>query len=62
MDHCSRVEFYNTHSSVEIIPHLPLIKGGQIMTAVPWVCLPFVIVFFPDHTRLLYLVLEKAKT
>ena len=31
------VEFYNTHSSVEIIPHLPLIKGGQIITAVPWV-------------------------
>ena len=32
------------------------------MTAVPWVCLQLVIVVFPYHTDLIYLVLEKAKT
>ena len=28
-----------------------------LFLAVPWVCLQFVIVVFPDHTHLLYLVL-----
>ena len=26
-----------------------------LLLAVPWVCLPFVIVVFPGHTRLLFL-------
>ena len=29
---------------------------------VPWVCLRFVIVVFPDHTHLLFLVLQRLAT
>ena len=33
---------------------------ARLFLAVPWVCLPFLIVVFPDHTHLLYL--QYAKT
>ena len=29
-----------------------------LFVAVPWVCLQFVIVVFPDHTHLLFLILQ----
>ena len=31
-----------------------------LFLAVPWVCLKFVIVVFPDHTHLLFLVANSA--
>ena len=33
-----------------------LVKVEQLFFAVPWGCLRFVIVVFPDHTRLLFLL------
>ena len=32
-----------------------LVVVGRLFLAVPWVCLQFVIVVFPDHTHLLFL-------
>ena len=32
-----------------------LVVVGWLFLAVPWVCLRFVIVVFPDHTHLLFL-------
>ena len=32
-----------------------------LFLVVPWVCLQFVIVVFPDHTHLLFLVFSKTK-
>ena len=31
-----------------------------LFRAVPWVCLQFVIVVYPDHTHLLFLILRKV--
>ena len=33
-----------------------LVIVGWLFLAVPWVCLQFVIVVFPDHTHLLFLL------
>ena len=33
-----------------------------LLLALPWVCLQFVIVVFPDHTHLLFLVLHAKLT
>ena len=33
-----------------------------LFLAVPWVCLQFVIVVFPDHTHLLFLVKNSSAT
>ena len=33
-----------------------LVMVEQLFLAVPWVCLRFVIVVFPDHTHLLFLL------
>ena len=35
-----------------------LVMVEQLFHAVPWGCLQFVIVVFPDHTHLLFLVLN----
>ena len=39
-----------------------LVKGEWLFLAVPWVCvcLRFVIVVFPDHTHLLFLLMPKS--
>ena len=41
-----------------------LVMVERLFLAMPWGCLPFVIVVFPDHTHLLFLVskLKKIKT
>ena len=33
-----------------------LVIGVWLLLAIPWVCLQFVIVVFPDHTHLLFLI------
>ena len=38
-----------------------LVILAWLFLAVPWVCLQFVIVVFPDHTRLLFLYFSCAK-
>ena len=35
-----------------------LVMVEQLFLAVPWGCLRFVIVVFPDHTHLLFLVIK----
>ena len=42
------------------LPSWCLMIVARLFLAVPWVCLPFVIVVFPDHTYLLYLQYAKA--
>ena len=39
-----------------------LVMVMWLFLAVPWVCLQFVIVVFPDHTHLLFLFSNSAKT
>ena len=56
------------HSSIAIIsvdgeallslPSWCLVTVERLFLAVPWGCLRFVIVVFPDHTHLLFLNLE----
>ena len=36
-----------------------LVIGVWLFLAVPWVCLQFVIVVFPDHTHLLFITIKK---
>ena len=36
-----------------------LMMVERLFIVVPWGCLPFVIVVFPDHTHLLFLVIGK---
>ena len=38
-----------------------LVMVERLFLAVPWGCLRFVVVVFPDHTHLLFLVRVKAK-
>ena len=38
---------------------LCLVMVERLFLAVPWGCLRFVIVVYPDHTHLLFLVLNK---
>ena len=35
-----------------------LVMVGRLFLAVPWGCLRFVIVVFPDHTHLLFFILS----
>ena len=35
-----------------------LVMVGRLFLAMPWGCLRFVIVVFPDHTHLLFLILK----
>ena len=37
-----------------------LVMVERLFLAVPWACLRFVIVVFPDHTHLLFLMLKKG--
>ena len=37
-----------------------LVVVGRLFLAVPWGCLQFVIVVFPDHTHLLFMVLNNV--
>ena len=37
-----------------------LVMVERLLLAVPWGCLRFVIVIFPDHTHLLFLVVANA--
>ena len=39
---------------------LCLVMGEWLFLAVPWGCLRFVIVVFPDHTHLLFLILNET--
>ena len=53
---------YECHNKRELIALLNLsswclVVVGQLFLAVPRVCLRFVIVVFPDHTHLLFLII-----
>ena len=37
-----------------------LVVVGRLFLAVPWGCLQFVIVVFPDHTHLLFLTFQST--
>ena len=45
-----------THSCSEAIKRFFMLITTELFLAVPWVCLRFVIVVFPDHTHLLFLI------
>ena len=67
---CFVVQYFYVHSSFAIIlmgkrelvalfslSSWCLVIVVWLFLAVPWVCLQFVIVVFPDHTQLLFLIL-----
>ena len=39
-----------------------IVMVEQLFLTVPWGCLQFVIVVFPDHTHLLFLAISKSKS
>ena len=45
-----------TKASIHSIPFQYMINIYPLFLAVPWGCLRFVIVVFPDHTHLLFMV------
>ena len=71
---CFVVRYINVHSSFviillgkrELVVALLGLSPWYLMmvvwlfVTVPWVCLPFVIVVFPDHTHLLFLMCEQS--
>ena len=43
-----------THSGPEVKKRVFVLNSTELFLAVPWVCLRFVIVVFPDHTNSLF--------
>ena len=58
-DHCIAIILMGKRELVALLnlSSLCLVMVERLFLAVPWGCLRFVIVVFPDHTHLLFLVI-----